>query len=148
MSLTSPTPSDRLEIGFVKQNVLAGLYQWLPDVQGTFDNDHGCNVGLLAATINGGAAALLQIVPTLDSVNTVTPGQLATVDGSGFTEGLVTMSFGGVLVVDGGPDFNDGVDCFFGNGHNNGRCQATVPVGGSAPVTVTTEGGTSNAVSP
>ena len=101
-----------------------------------------------ASIINGGSAVLLQIVPTLDSVNTATPGQFATVNGSGFTEGLITINFGGVPVVDGGPSFDDGVDCFFGNGRNNGTCQATVPVGGSAPVTVITEGGTSNSGSP
>ena len=101
-----------------------------------------------ASIINGGSAVLLQIVPTLDSVSTATPGQTAQMLGSGFTEGFVTIDFNGVQVIDGGPNFDDGVDCFFGNGRNNGACNTTVPPGATAPVTVITEGGTSNPDSP
>ncbi len=101
----------------------------------------------IASILGGGSGRVLQIVPTLTSVSTATPGSRSTLVGSGFIEGFVTVRFGAAQVVDGGPFTNDGVDVFFSGGENRGLA-ATVPNGGGPPVSVTTEGGTSNAVSP
>ena len=75
------------------------------------------------------------------------PGAFAALFGSGFIEGFTTVRFGAVSVADRGPSFDDGLDVRFGD-VENGRIDVTVPAGGSAPVTVTTAGGTSSPVSP
>ena len=90
---------------------------------------------------------MLQIVPTITSVTTATPGQFSDTRGSGFIEGFITVRFGTVDVVDGGPFTNDGIDARDWTTEND-RADATVPVGGSAPVFIITEGGTSNPGSP
>jgi hypothetical protein len=97
--------------------------------------------------LNGGSSALLQIVPTLTSVTSAAPGVTSVLDGSGFIEGFITLDFGGALLVDGGPFTNDGVDVQ-DVGQQNGRAVGVVPAGGGTPVSVTTEGGTSNQANP
>ncbi len=94
--------------------------------------------------LGGGAGRQLLIVPTLSSVNTATPGEVATLVGTGFIEGLTTVTFGAVPVVDAGPGIDDGIDVF----SVNTRAVVTVPPAGAAPVTATTPGGTSNVASP
>jgi hypothetical protein len=100
-----------------------------------------------ASILNGGNARLLQIVPVLNSVSSVTPGQNAFLQGTGFTEGEITVQFGSAKVIDGGVNFNDGIDVF-GAGGENRALNVTVPANGSGPVTVVTGGGTSNGRSP
>jgi len=97
--------------------------------------------------LDGGSGIMLQIVPTATSVTTTTPGQFSTTIGSGIIEGFTTIRFGTVDVVDGGPFTNDGVNVTSSLIPND-RADATVPAGGSAPVVIITEGGTSNSVSP
>jgi hypothetical protein len=97
--------------------------------------------------LDGGTGMTLQVVPTITSVTTVTIGLSADTRGSGFIEGFITVRFGTADVVDGGPFTNDGVNVWDWTTQND-RADATVPVGGSAPVVIITEGGTSNAVSP
>lgn len=97
--------------------------------------------------LNGGASELLQVVPTLTSVSSVTPGLFSDSRGSGFIEGFITIRFGTVDSVDGGPFTSDGVDARDWDSQND-RADTTVPTGGSSPVVIITEGGTSNSVSP
>ncbi len=100
-----------------------------------------------ASILNGGAARFLQIVPTLNSVSSAAPNANALLTGTGFIEGYVSVDFGNATVTDEGPFSNDGIDIWETGGSNN-RLGVTVPSAGSAPVRVTTEGGTSEALSP
>jgi hypothetical protein len=97
--------------------------------------------------LDGGAGIPLQVVPTITSVSSATPGQISDTRGSGFIEGFITVRFGTVDVVDGGPLSTDDVNVWDWTIQND-RADAIVPVSGSAPVVIITEGGTSNAVSP
>jgi len=101
----------------------------------------------IASLLNGGSGKQLQIVPTLKSGSIVTPGNAASLFGSGFIEGGTTVRFGAVDVIDGGPGTGDGLDVRSWD-IGNGRIDATVPPGGSGPVTVLTAGGQSNSISP
>jgi hypothetical protein len=98
----------------------------------------------IGTILNGGVGVLLQIVPVLSTVSSTTPGQVSALSGTGFIEGFISVDFGGVIVVDGGPFSNDGVDVF----NLNNSLNVTVPTGGSAPVQVTTEGGASESITP
>ena len=97
--------------------------------------------------LNGGSGITLQVVPTITSVSTTTPGELADIRGSGFIESFITVRFGTADLVDGGPLSSDGVDVRDWFSENN-RVDATVPMGGASPVLIITEGGTSNPRSP
>ncbi len=97
--------------------------------------------------LNGGSGILLQVVPTITSVTSATPGQFSDSRGTGFIEGFTTIRFGTIDVVDGGPFTNDGIDVRDWSTAND-RADATVPAGGASPVVIITEGGTSNSVSP
>ncbi|MGJ8697320.1 MAG: Ig-like domain-containing protein [Verrucomicrobiaceae bacterium] len=100
-----------------------------------------------ATVLSGGSSKLLQVVPTLTAVSSATPSTSSTLTGSGFIEGQVSVSFGGAVVTDGGPFTNDGVDVW-SSVIDNDRIGVFVPAAGGAPVSVTTEGGTSVSVSP
>jgi hypothetical protein len=97
--------------------------------------------------LNGGASIPLQVVPTITSVSNATPGLSSIVRGSGFIEGFITVRFGTIDVVDGGPSGIDGVNVS-ASPNPNDWLQVTVPGGGSSPARIITEGGTSNAGSP
>lgn len=86
---------------------------------------------------------VVQIVPHVTGI-TGGRGRATTLIGTGFIEGLTTVTFGAVPVVDGGPGIDDGIDVF----SVNTRAAVTVPPGGAAPVTATTPGGISNVASP
>jgi uncharacterized small protein (DUF1192 family) len=97
--------------------------------------------------LSGGSSRLLQIVPTLTSVSSTAPGSFSRLVGTGFTEGQISVNFSGAIVTDGGRFSNDGVDVYSGADFNQ-RADLTAPAGAASPVTVTTEGGTSTAVTP
>lgn len=89
---------------------------------------------------------LLQVVPTLSSLSlpggsSLTPGAILTLGGTGFKEGQTTVSFPGVAALVPATDVtNDGFQF-------NSRLTVPVPAGITVGnLTVTTNGGTSNAL--
>jgi YD repeat-containing protein len=91
-----------------------------------------------SVAINGFGGVALQIVPTVTFINLssgLSPGSVATISGSGFAEGATTATFPGAA----GPVPADVLS-------GNGSLTVTIPTGATTgPVTVTTNGGTSNA---
>src|SRR5712671_2377755 len=93
-----------------------------------------------------GAAGVfpLQIVPTLELIEPFAGGQVRLL-GSGFSEGAsLSVNFNGVVVTDTGAN----IDVSNSNRFlANDTILMNIPGGGTSPVTVTTAGGTSAAVS-
>ncbi|MGE0642375.1 MAG: Ig-like domain-containing protein [Nitrospira sp.] len=92
---------------------------------------------------------VLQIVPTLTGFDL---SGVTTLFGSGFVEGASTYRVGGVVVTDNPEDVNSTVDVGFNQTFTaeNGRVDlapSVLPTHGLGTVTVTTEGGTSTALS-
>lgn len=93
------------------------------------------------STLGAGAGERLQIVPTVTGIFGG-PGRFTAIFGTGFIEGFTTVRLGEVRVVDGGPGGNDGLDIDSG-AVPNGKITLAVPVNGTLPYEVITEGGSS-----
>ncbi|MGK0187339.1 MAG: hypothetical protein ACI9R3_003126 [Verrucomicrobiales bacterium] len=102
----------------------------------------------VAVILNGAGGKLLQIVPTVGSINGGR-GRFTSIYGTGFTEGQSTVRFGSdaTTVIDGGVASGDGIDVRNWNSRND-RLDVTVPAGGSSPIRVINEGGTSSSFTP
>ncbi len=94
----------------------------------------------------GGSGKILQIVPRIDTIDGGR-GRATNIWGSGFIEGEIHIRFGSndSIVVDGGPNSDDGIDVFDWSFANQ-RLAVTVPENAALPYEVITEGGSSGRV--
>ena len=77
-------------------------------------------------TLPDSTTLVVQIVPHITAISGGR-GRFTTLSGSGFVEGALTVRFGDVEIVDGGPSFGDGIDVF----SVNTRLNVTVPEDGA-----------------